>query len=171
MIFIFDSTTLIYFSKIKILNIFGNLDATKIIPELVYDEVVLQGKQKGEEDALLVEKLIANGIFKVHKAKDKAFLSYLLNIPSLDEADAETLTLAKELNGTAILDETSSRNVAEIENINYHGSIYLLFLLYKQNLIAKNEIKAYVDQMIKLGWRCSTEFYATILEEIDKLSQ
>lgn len=169
MIFIFDSTTLIYFAKIKILSIVGNLSAAKIIHELVYDEVVVQGKQKGEEDALLVEKLIHNGIFKVNKAQDKAFFSYLLNIPSLSEADAETLALAKELNGTAILDETSSRNVAEVENINYHGSIYLLFFLYRQKLIAKKEIKAYVDQMIRLGWRCSTEFYAAILEEIDKL--
>lgn len=114
MIFIFDSTTLIYFAKIKILNIVGNLNAAKIIPESVYNEVVLQGKQKGEEDALLVEKLIDNEIFKVNKTQDKTFLSYLMNIPSLSEADAETLTLAKELNGIAILDETSSRNIAEI---------------------------------------------------------
>lgn len=169
MIFIFDSTTLIYFAKIKILNKVGNLNAAKIIPESVYNEVVLQGKQKGEEDALLVEKLINSGIFKVNKAQDKTFLSYLLNIPSLSEADAETLTLAKELNGIAILDETSSRNIAEIENIDYHGSVYLLFLLYRQKLIEKQEIKAYVDQMIRLGWRCSTEFYAAILEEINNL--
>ncbi len=169
MILIFDFTTLIYFAKIKILNKLKKLKVARIIPELVYKEVVLEGKQRGKEDALIIEKLVTKKIFNIEKSKNKKFVNYLSQIPSLDLADAETLALAKELQGIAILDETSSRNIAEIENIKYHGSVFLLFFLYHNKLINKDEIKPYIDKMINSGWRCSTEFYAAVLEEIERL--
>ena len=108
-------------------------------------------------------------ILEVQKAMNSSFIKYLSNIPNLDSGDIETLSLAKEVKGIAILDETLSRNVAEIENIKYHGSIFLLFFLHKNNLLEKNEIKSYVDEMIRFGWRCSTDFYSAILDEIGKL--
>ena len=169
MILVFDSTTLIYFSKLKMLDKLPKLRAGRVIPETVYNEVVIEGKNKGKEDALFIEKLINRNVFDVIKAKNKDFINHLLGIPSIDCADAETLALAKELSGLAIIDETPSRNIAEIENIKFHGSVFLLFLLHKEKLISKKEVKAYIDKMVKLGWRCSTEFYAAILTEIEKL--
>lgn len=169
MIFIFDSTTLIYFAKIKILNKLTSLAATRLIPASVYKEVVVEGKKNRQEDALIIEKLVNQKIFKIQGAKNKEFISHLLSLPSVDYADVETLALAKELNAVAIIDDAPSRSAAEVEGIKFHGSVFLLFLLHKKSLISKNEIKVNIDKMIKLGWRCTTEFYAAILEEIRKL--
>ena len=169
MILVFDSTSLIYFAKLKILDKLANLNAKRIIPKSVYTEVVTEGKHKGKEDAFLVDKLVSKDVFSVNVAKDKEFINRLSSIPSIAYADAETLALAKELNGIAVLDELPSRTIAAIEKIKFHGSVFLLFLLHKEKVISKKEIKEQVDDMIKLGWHCSTELYAAILDEIENL--
>jgi predicted nucleic acid-binding protein len=166
---IFDSTTLIYFSKLKILDKLANLNAKRIIPKSVYAEVVTEGKHYGKEDAFLFDILVSEGVFSVNAAKDKKFMTGLSSIPSIADADAETLALAKELKGIAILNGTASSNIAEIGKIKFHGSVFLLFILHKEKLIPKKEIKANIDGMIKLGWHCSTELYAAILGEIENM--
>lgn len=166
--FVFDSTVLMYFAKLGILEkLAGAVEG--VIPASVYAEVVFEGKKKGMGDALLVEKLVADGLFKVAAAKDKVLLDYLSEVPALSYADSETLALAKELRAIAVVDETASRSVAELKGIRFHGSVFLLFLLFRRNLIAKADIKLCIDRMIGLGWRCSTEFYAAILSEIEKI--
>ncbi|MBI2144526.1 DUF3368 domain-containing protein [Candidatus Woesearchaeota archaeon] len=166
--FILDSTVLLYFAKLKILEKLipaGEL----IIPASVYNEVVSEGKKRGKEDALFVEKLVADGLFKMARASDEAFLGSLLKIPALSYADSETLAIARELSAVAVIDETLSRMIAELHSIKFHGSVFMLFLLFRKKLIQQSDIKSYVDKMVELGWRCSTEFYASILDEIRKL--
>lgn len=157
-----------YFAKLEILDKLA-MAIEGIIPASVYEEVVTEGKKKGKGDALLVEKLVADCVLKVAVAKDAALLDYLSKIPVISSADSETLALARESSAVAVVDEAASRAVAELQGIRYHGSIFLLFLLFKKNIIAKKDIKVYVDLMIGFGWRCSTEFYAAILSEIEKL--
>lgn len=168
MSFVFDSTVLMYFAKIKILGKLATA-VEGVIPDSVYSEVVVKGKKKGEEDALFVEKLVEEGLFKVVSAKDKSFVDTLTKIQAVSYADSETLAIAKELGAVAVIDERASRALAELHGISFHGSVFLLFLLFTKKIILKKDIKAYVDKMIERGWRCSTEFYAAILEEIDKL--
>ncbi len=165
---VFDSTTLIYFARLKILDKLAAIKGEKTIPAYVYNEVVEEGKAKGKEDALLVESFVKKGFFKVIKA-DSKLLKQLSEIRNISDADAETLILAKEHKAIAIIDESYLRTIADIEGIEYRGSVFLLFRLYKENVIKKYEIKDIVDNMIKLGWRCSTELYAAILDEIEKL--
>ncbi|MBI2176040.1 DUF3368 domain-containing protein [Candidatus Woesearchaeota archaeon] len=166
--FILDSTVLIYFAKLKILEKLASAEEL-IIPAYVYEEVVSEGKKRGKEDALFVEKLVADGLFKMARASDEGFFGSLLKIPALSYADSETLAIAKELSAVAVVDEAASRAVAELHSIKFHGSVFLLFLLFRKKLIQKSDIKFYVDRMVELGWRCSTEFYAAILDEIRKL--
>ncbi len=166
--FVFDSTALMYFAKLKILDKLATV-VKGIIPASVYEEVVAEGKRRGKDDALFVEKLVDGGLFRVAAAKDADFLGCLLKIQALSYADSETLSIAKELGAVAVIDETASRTVAELQGIKFHGTVFILFLLFKKKMISKKDIKTYVDEMIGLGWRCSTEFYSAILAEIEKL--
>ncbi len=169
MILVFDSTPLIYLAKVEILSKLTDLNIELVIPRKVYEEVVEEGRRKGKQDAFAVEKLVSAGKFKVAEAKDKKFLNHISANPALSPADAETLALAKELKGTALLDESISRSVAEVEGIALHGSVFLLFLMQKRRIISKAELRNLFDSMISAGWRCSTELYAAILAEIEKL--
>lgn len=54
MIFVFNSTPLIYLCKAGLDWIFEELDADCIIPDSVYEEVVIRGKQVGRSDLKLL---------------------------------------------------------------------------------------------------------------------
>lgn len=165
---VFDATTLIYFSRIGIIGKVTQLDAEKIIPPGVYAEVVEKGKNKGKPDAVFVEKLVADKIFLINSPGPED-VEYFRKFPRVRKADAETLALAKEKNAIAIIDESNLRTIAEAHGIKYGGSIFILFELYRKKLIVKSDIKEHLDEMIMLGWRCSTELYASILRKIEEL--
>ncbi|MGD2251165.1 MAG: hypothetical protein PVF58_22430 [Candidatus Methanofastidiosia archaeon] len=59
--------------KVGLQWIFTHLEGDKIIPPQVYDEVVLQGKKRGDADALISEKLVINGILHVVRIKNGFF--------------------------------------------------------------------------------------------------
>jgi len=165
---VFDSTPLIYLAKVRILDKVSKLKGEKYIPQSVYNEIA-EGKKRGKEDAFLIDDLINKSIFTIAQAKDRRFLDHLLEIASMDYADAETLALAKETKGVAIVDDSHARTIAAIEGIEFRGSIFILFSLCRNNAISKNQVKEYLNRMISFGWRCSTELYSAILDEIRKL--
>lgn len=168
MILVLNSTPLIYFARIGMLGVLERLPDRKIIPKAVYEETVVKGKGINRRDAFIIDKLVKDGAFRVEEAKEK-FLGHLLAIPRLDRAEAEVLALAKELGAAAVIDDMAARSAADIEGIRYGGSAWLLFRLVRQKIIRKGEAKKFIDEMIKAGWRCSTELYAAILKELEEL--
>ena len=165
---VFDATPLIYFARINILDKVVQLKVEKIIPFEVYAEVVKKGKERGKVDAIFVEKLVAEKTFSIISPKAHN-VEYFRKLPKVRKADAETLALAKEKNAMAIIDEYNLRTIAAAHGIEYAGSVFILFELNRKKLIIKNDIKKYLDEMIGLGWRCSTELYSYVLKEIEKL--
>lgn len=165
---ILDSTPLIYLTKADVLELIRELPEKLFISPEVHREVVEEGKKKGEGDAFLVENMVGEGILKVKEIRKKDFLKKLRDSP-LHLADIETLSLAKELNGIAIIDEELGREIADIEEIENRGSIFILFKFFKLGLIDKKKLRETVDKMLMEGWRCSVELYAVILSEIEKL--
>ncbi|MDI6720844.1 MAG: DUF3368 domain-containing protein [Candidatus Aenigmarchaeota archaeon] len=164
---VLDSTPLIYFAKIGLIEKLGRLKAEKIIPSHVFHEVVEKGKEANKPDSFIIEKFVRVGRCRIEKSDiPEAFLQY----SRMTTADAETLELARKFSGIAIIDDSYLRTVAEYESIDYRGSIFLLFRLYEEKLIKRGEIKYYLDTMISHGWRCSTELYVLMLNEINKLA-
>lgn len=165
-ILVFDSTPLIYLGKVKVLEKLEYLKTKNIIPSKVYKEVIEGGKKFGFVETIYIEKLVKNKIFEIKEFKniDKLESNY-----PLSEADIEVLSAAKQLRGIAVMDEVAAREIASIENIETGGSIFILFSLLRRGKMNKKEFKNILDEMINLGWRCSTELYLTILNELNKL--
>ena len=122
---VFDSTTLLYFAKLGILGKMPELGEC-LIPAAVYEEVVAEGKKKGEKDALFVEGLVSDGAFKVVSFKSKSFFDKLLKFQKLSLADCEVLAAAKESSGIAVIDDSDLRAIASLEGIKFHGSVFLM---------------------------------------------
>ncbi len=53
--------------------------------------------------------------------------------------------------------------MAEIEGIEHHGTIYLLLRMRKMKMLTKEEALSGLNEMIRIGWRCSTVLYAEML--------
>ncbi len=164
MALVLNSTPLIYLAKVNVLELLEKLPEKKVIPGTVHQEVVVKGKKRGAADALLIEKVLDRRVLEVKEVKNKKFLQTLSRIPGLYKADAEVLALAKELNATAIVDEDKARGVADVNDVLNRGTGYILLRLLKLGLLTVEEAK--VDEMIKLGWRCSAEVYAEIMKSI-----
>jgi predicted nucleic acid-binding protein len=165
---VFDATPIIYLAKVGKLHLIENISEKKVIPGSVFEEVVVKGKEAGKSDALIVERLIEQGVFQVSEVKEIDVYRKLMENKKLSKADVEVLTLAKVENGVAIVDEDYARWVAEVEDIKCGGTIYLISLLLEGGVITKREAREIVNGIIEKGWFCSTDRYARILRRLEE---
>ncbi|HJH27459.1 MAG TPA: DUF3368 domain-containing protein, partial [Methanophagales archaeon] len=126
---VFDATPLIYLAKVGKVHLLWNISEKKVIPRGVFEEVVVKGKEAGKADALIVERLIEQGVFQVTEVDETDVYRKLMKNKKLSTADVEVLALAKVEDGVAIVDEDYARWVAEVEDIKCGGTIYLIFSL------------------------------------------
>jgi len=166
---VFNATPLIYITKIGLSKVFEDLKNEKLTSPHVKREVVNEGKRKGVPDAIILEKMFKNNVFKVTEAKNQKFLASLLETKGLHMTDAEVLTIAKECDGIAVIDDEVARKTAKIYGIFYVGTTYILMRAVFQGLITKERAKQAINEMISAGWRCSVESYAKIMDAIEKL--
>lgn len=166
MVLVLNSTPLIYLAKSNALTLLEALPRRKVTSETVHEEVVIEGKEKGAADAVLVEKLFDRAIVEVESVEQSDFLQSLTEIPGLHRADSEVLALAQQMKGTAIIDDERARNIADLKGIPNHGTAYILIKLKKSGRLSKEEARNTLDEMVKAGWKCSTEVYSKILEAL-----
>ena len=166
---VFNSTPLIYLAKVGLSKVLEDLKGEKVTSPEVKREVVDEGKRKGVPDAVVLEKLFDGKVFQVVEPKDKEFLSRLMKTRGLHVTDAEVLALAKELDGLAVVDDEVARKTAKVYGIAYVGTPYVLVRAVYEGLVTKERAKQAVNEMVFVGWRCSVESYAKIIEALEKL--
>ena len=166
---VFDATPLIYITKVGLSKVFEGLKDEKFTSQEVRREVVDKGKRKGIADAIILEKMFENKVFKVTEPEDRRLLASLLKTKGLHTTDAEVLAIARELHGIAVIDDEVARKTAKIYGVLYVGAPYILMRAVAQRLITKERAKQAINEMIFAGWRCSIESYAKIMDAIEKL--
>jgi predicted nucleic acid-binding protein len=166
---VFNSTPLIYITKIGLSNIFEELEDEKLTSLQVKKEIVDEGKLKGVPDAIVLEKLFENDVFRVVKPKNQDFLSRLQKTTGLHVTDAEVLAIAQEHKGLAGVDDEVARGTAKVYGISYVGTPYILMKAVFDGLITKDRAKQAINDMVFAGWRCSVETYAKIMEALGKI--
>ncbi|MEK6792368.1 MAG: DUF3368 domain-containing protein [Nanoarchaeota archaeon] len=160
-----NSSPLIYLAKINRLNLLKLLFNKIFIPEEVYTEVVINGKQRNFSDALSIERAIKDGWIEVKKTNYNFEYDEIYNKIHLGEIEA--IKLAKQLNAKLLLiDDASAHTLAQGLGLNVKGAIYVLLTAYEKKLINKNEIKSCLYKLVLHGFRISTELYGKILNEI-----
>ncbi len=165
---VFNSTPLIYLTKVGLSEVFDGLKEEKLTSPKVKREVVDEGKRKGVPDAVVLEKMSRNNVFRIVEPKDNEFLSRLLETKGLHVTDAEILTIAPERKGLAVIDDEVARKTARVYGISYVGTPYVLMRAVLERLITKERAKLAVNEMVSAGWRCSVESYAKIMEALEK---
>lgn len=169
--FIFDATPLIYLGKVSLIENIRHFPENKYTTRSIYKEVVEEGKARGKPEAFIIENFIENGIMEIKEPSNKKYINFLLENPKIHKGDADVLALASELDGIAILDDEEARGMAQIEGREHHGTIFLLLRMLKMKLVTEEETLAGLNEMIRMGWRCSTELYAEIYMAIREKSK
>jgi len=163
---IFDATPLIYLARVGLASLIEKIPTRKFAARSVFMEVVEQGKAKGSADALALARLFEGGAIAVADASDVAFLRTLARVRGLEEADAETLTIAKERGYSAVVDDLLARKVARTYGVEFVGTPHVLILGIESNLLTKEQAGNVIDHMIEAGWRCGPELYREIVRLI-----
>lgn len=145
---VFDSSPLIHLTQIKKMNYIFQIFKDVFIPYAVYDEVVNQGIKKNRSDAFIIKNYIDSGKIKYLKSPLKNPL--FKNI--LHEGERECILLAKDRKALAIIDEKKGRNIAKIQNIDFHGTMGLLYILLKKQLITKSHYLENLTKYCDKGW-------------------
>jgi predicted nucleic acid-binding protein len=159
---VFDATPLIYLTKIGRIELILDTPARKFASKSVFREVVERGMAKGLPDALVLGRLFEEKQISMLEPSDARLLRELGKIRGLGDGDAETLTIAKEKQYRAVIDDQQARRVAKTYGVDFVGTPYILFTAISQGRITRDSAQVTVDDMIMAGWRCGPELYREI---------
>ena len=166
---VFDATPLIYLAKTGTLDPIVRATGDCYIPEQVYEEVVETGIRDGHADARRIQRAAEEGLFDRDSVSDEEMFSRLCENTKLSAADAAVLTITKELNGIAVMDERYGRAVANAEGIPTRGTAYLVIKAISEETMTAEEARSTIDAMVDAGWFVSPSVYTKIVGRIDDL--
>lgn len=151
-----DATVLIDLAKLGRLEWLRKAYEAVVLPEAVFQEVVVAGKARGEPDALVVEQALAEGWMRVAPATAAARLQGL----GLDRGDVEVLSLALARGHREILtDDRGVRVVARALGIQPRGTLSFLLQALREGDQTFDEYLATLERLMRLGFRLRGEVY------------
>jgi len=132
-----------------------------IIPKSVYDEVIINGKNKsGYAELARINwlKVIAINNIVMKRAM----------MAKLDEGEAEVIILASELRTKMVcIDEVAGRRYARFMGLDVIGTLGILLIAKNKGTI--NEIKPLIDKMIDSHIYIRKELYYDILTRANEM--
>ncbi|WP_255198924.1 DUF3368 domain-containing protein [Halorarius litoreus] len=167
---VFDATPLIYLAKVDRLALVQHLEASCVLPERVYEEVVETGLEQGYPDARRIERSVDADRFDILSVETTALLTRLQDNSNLSDADVAVLACADTHDGVAVMDETYGRDVAAAEGITTRGTAYLVLKLASEGTLSVDDARTVIDAMIDEGWYCAPDVYAKIIQKLESLA-
>lgn len=150
-----NSTVLIYLAKIGKLSLLEKLFKEVLIPEEVFNEVVIRGKEEQHPDAFIVEKAVENGWIKVKKIEALGQLEEF----GIDSGEAHAISLARSLGLVVLIDQAHARIAAKALGLKPRGTVFVLFAALRKKLITPKEYLNLLEELVKSGFRMSDEVY------------
>lgn len=159
-----NSSPIINLSKINKLDLIEKLYQKIIIPEEVFEELIVKGHDK--ENIPAIQSLIDNNIIDVQRVNSNELVRALER--DLDSGESATIALSVEINADlVILDERDARGTAEIYGLEKIGFIGILMRAKQEGFI--DSVKKFLDQAIERGFWIDERLYQSILVEINEL--
>ena len=147
-----DSMILINLAKITILEKSCDYFKKVMISELVFNETVTAGKEKGVNDALIIESLINNKKIELKKLKNKDLIK-MINEFNIYGGEAESLALYKQEKADLLIsDDDNLRKKKEVVNAKIIGSLAVILKLIEKKKIDKNKFVSSINKMREIGW-------------------
>jgi len=151
-----DTTTLIALARIGKFNLLQHIFGNIIIPEQVYNEVVIQGKGRPGEKEVKSANWIEVRKVK-HSRKVQLFGQY-----GMGPGESEVIILAAELGTkTVITDDNLAAQTAESLGFNVIQTVEILILAKTNGLISS--VKEAMDNLRKNGFWLGDDVYADAL--------
>jgi predicted nucleic acid-binding protein len=161
-----NATPLIYLAKANQLEILKTVVQQIIIPQSVYREVVVEGKNLGERDAYRVERAISQGWIIVQEAKD----TYPVEIP-IHPGEAEVISLAKEIGLKRVLvDDVKARVACQLAGLRPIGTVGIILMAVKDHKLSFDQFLTTLEDIVRSGFFLKEEIYLRAVQEAKRLS-
>ncbi len=143
-----NSSPLIHLTRLgKIEYLFDLVKKIKI-PEAVFVEVVIQGKNNHFSESFIIERFIKEEKIQVIKLDpfDRSFY------PPLGSGELEALELANQNKELLIIDEKKARNLAQILKIEHQTTLTTIFELFISKIIDYSEYISNIKKFAEDSW-------------------
>ncbi len=166
-VIISDSSSLILIEKITLLDLVKKRFLF-YIPEEVYREAILKGKEKNAPDAHTLEDKIKVSIIKVLKVKNISKVEELMKDFGIAKGETEAMVLFLENRAKFLLvDDHKAINACKAHKIPFITTITMVLLLLKQKIINKEKAQQMIKKLAIYG-RYKNELIFKALEEVNK---
>ncbi len=156
-----NSSPLIHLARVGKLEILRDIFDTVLIPEAVYRECVIEGKDK--DDARKIKNATWLQVTKIKNIELKKAFNTIL-----DEGESEAIALAlQEVADFILLDDYEAREFARIYGLKITGTIGVL-LKAKHNGKISNLVQV-LERLKETGFWLSENLYSEILRDEGEL--
>lgn len=152
-----DSGPILSFARAHRLDLLHQVVGELIIPEAVYEDIVVHGAGKPGAEEVQYASWIA-----CEQVRDRSLVDQLPQKLGLGEREA--IVLAKELDAALLADEHEARKEALGLGINHLGSLRVLKEAKDRRIIQK--VKPILDELIAAGMYLSDTLYQEFLREV-----
>lgn len=161
-----NSTPLIYLAKLNKLDLAIKIYKKIIIPQEVYNEVVLEGKKFNKKEVFLIENFINDKLIEI---KEGGELKKEMENIHIGEAKAINLCI-KSQNKEILIDDKEAYEICKLLNLKPVRTTAFLLYCVKKNLISKYEFKELLIKLSKEGYFLSIEVFEFLLSEVEKIN-
>lgn len=145
-----DSSSLILLAKAEIITDF--LEKGKIyITPVVEKETIGMGKEKGREDAYLLEKMRKEGKIEL-RDPDEGEVDRITKLFDLHKGEKESVALASEMDLPLICDDKKAFNACEVMEIEHSTALNILSALFEKGRISEPRAKESLKRLEEFGW-------------------
>lgn len=158
-----DATPLIHLSRINKLQLLEKVFTKVIIPDAVYKEVVIKGREKRIVNAEIIAKqswIIRKEVAQREEVKE------LRKIANIGAGEAEAIILAKNEGASILIDDKMGVNIAQSFGIETYWTTSVILKAVAEKKLEKNEAKQIIEELIKTGYRLKPEVLLEILKKL-----
>ncbi len=159
-----NSTPLIYLAKLNKLNLVIDIYKKILIPEEVFSEVVLGGKELNKKEVILIEDLISQKVIEVKEVKE---LKRELNTLHTGEAKAISLCLNEKIKDI-LIDDKEAYELCKILNLNPIRTTAFLLNCAKNKIISKEEFKENLINLSQEGYFMTADVFQYLLDALNE---
>jgi predicted nucleic acid-binding protein len=166
-IVIVNSGPLIALAKLGLIELLQRLYRQVSLPTAVFTEVVERGRERGYDDAFLVQLAIQQGKLRVVKVREEDLPADIQYLP-LDPGEKQVLYLARrEKADLALFDDQRVREEAKACGLKVKGTVGVIIQAYRAELLELKDVENIFESIVSREdiW-ISEELCRRVLEKV-----
>lgn len=148
-----DASSLIVSLKMGFIDVLNELYEDLIITEAIYQEVIINGKSKGKQEAIIGEKLIRDKKITIHKV-DEELMDLKLGL-----GETEVIHNSINFKCLCMMEDKKAKRIAESFNLDVRKVPIAILEAYQNKIIDNLEFEDYLIKWIKFASPSYEEVY------------